>query len=237
MPTSEIVSSTRASKGSTRDTSRDSQQATKTTKGSAPASNLDQALVREIKERLSKRRWLIERNWWGSILYHLGVQWVVYDTNARRWRQRKLSPSVPTPITNLFRATLDTVKSAIAQHEPRFLGTPMRDDPKAIAAASTADQQLQVILEEGGFRKARRRMLDWLIPTGNAFVECVWDSSPETGMDEVPYEKCTRCESEFPPDKIDPEKPACPNCGNTMLAESDHLFITVPRGSIRFDTH
>jgi DNA-directed RNA polymerase subunit RPC12/RpoP len=180
---------------------------------------------------------LVERNWWGNILYLLGVQWVVYDTNARRWRQRKLSPSVPTPITNLFRATLDTVKSAIAQHEPRFLGTPMRDDPKAIAAASTADEQLQVILEEGGFRKARRRMLDWLIPTGNAFVEVVWDSSPETGMDEIPYEKCTQCNTEFMPDQIDPTNPACPSCGNKILVDSETMAVSVPRGSIRFDTH
>src|SRR6266705_3301610 len=231
MPTSEIVSSTRASKGSSRQTSRDSQQASNTSKGAAPATNLDQALVREIKERLSKRRWLVERNWWGNILYLLGVQWVVYDTNARRWRQRKLSPSVPTPITNLFRATLDTVKSAIAQHEPRFLGTPMRDDPKAIAAASTADQQLQVILEEGGFRKARRRMLDSLIPTGNAFVEVIWDDSPETGMDQIPYEQCTNCLSEFEPEAIDPANPACPNCGNRTFKESEDLFKEIPRGS------
>ncbi len=232
MPTSEIVSSTRASKGSSRESSR-----SETSKGAAPATNLDQALVREIKERLSKRRWLVERNWWGNILYLLGVQWVVYDTNARRWRQRKLSPSVPTPITNLFRATLDTVKSAIAQHEPRFLGTPMRDDPKAIAAASTADQQLQVILEEGGFRKARRRMLDWLIPTGNAFVEVIWDDSPETGMDQIPYEQCTNCMEQFKADSIDPSNPACPNCGNRTFKESEDTFDEVPRGSIRFDTH
>jgi hypothetical protein len=236
MPTSELVTG-RATDKSVRQESRDSQQATKTSKASAPASNLDQALVRELKERLSKRRWLIERNWWGNILYHLGVQWVVYDTNARRWRQRKLSPSVPTPITNLFRATLDTVKSAIAQHEPRFLGTPSRDDPKAIAAASTADEQLQVILEEGGFRKAKRRMLDWLIPTGNAFIEIVWDSSPETGMDKIPYEMCSVCLSQFEPEVIDPSNPACPSCGNRLLSESESLSKDVVRGSIRFDTH
>ncbi len=236
MPVSEIVTS-RATDRSVRRESRDSQQATKTSKASAPASNLDQALLRELKERLSKRRWLVERNWWGNILYLLGVQWVVYDTNARRWRQRKLSPSVPTPITNLFRATLDTVKSAIAQHEPRFQGTPLRDDPHAIAAASTVDQQLQVIMREGNFTQARRRMLDWLIPTGNAFIEVVWDSGPETGMDQIPFEKCMQCGQEFPPNAIDQTNPICPIDGSKMFTESEQSHIDAPRGRLRFDCH
>ena len=232
MATAELVSSARGSKGATREGTNDSQGG-----GAGPASNLDQALVRELKERLSKRRWLVERNWWGNILYLLGVQWVVYDTNARRWRQRKLSPSVPTPITNLFRATLDTVKSAIAQHQPRFLGTPLRDDPKSIAAASTADEQLQVILQEGEFRKARRRMLDWLVPTGNAFIEVIWDSSPETGIDQIPYEECTTCQASWPHDQIDASNPACPTCGGKLLIDSETMATDVVRGSIRFDTH
>src|SRR3972149_6637687 len=101
--------------------------------------NKDQELIKSLKERLTRRRWLFERSWWGNILFHLGVQWITYDSNVRRWRQKKLSPAVPTPVTNLFRATLDTVKSAIAQHSPRFSGMPERDDPRSVAAAASAD--------------------------------------------------------------------------------------------------
>lgn len=196
----------------------------------------DQALVKELKERLQTRRWLIEREWWGNILYHMGMQWVVYDSHARRWRQRKLSPSVPTPITNLFRSTIDTVKSVLAQHDPRFLGTPMRDDPNAVAAAAAADEQLQVLLQEGNFRRSKRRMLDWMLPTGNAVIEAVWDDSDETGMVAVPKEQCLACGAVTHPDKMDPAVPECPQCHSSLLSDSDET-VEIPRGAMRFDNH
>lgn len=193
------------------------------------------ALIRELKERLSRRRWLIERNWWGNILYYLGLHWITYDTNARRWRQKKLSPSVPTPVTNLFRATLETVKSAIGQHQPEFVGLPARDDPRSIAAAASTDAVLQVILKEGGFRTMRRRMLDWLILTGNAFVEVSWDDSPRTGLVAVPYESCASCGAEYPPDQVpmDEAGPRC-LCGARLFVEGSKA-VQVPRGRIRFE--
>lgn len=193
-----------------------------------------QALLKDLKQRLARRRWTVERSWWGNILYHMGVQWIVYDTFARRWRQRKLSPSVPTPITNLFRSTLDTVKSAISQHDPRFLGTPERDDPHAVAAAQTADTQLQILLKEGKFRKAKRRMLDWLMPTGNAFIEPVWDDSESTGLVSIPKEQCLGCGTLYSADKLDPEEPICKKCGGNMFEESEEVD-EVPRGRMRFD--
>jgi hypothetical protein len=199
------------------------------------ATSEDEELVKELRQRLQKRRWLIERNWWGNILYFLGIQWIVYDTNARRWRQRKLSPAVPTPITNVFRSTLDTVKSALAQHEPRFVGMPERDDPHAVAAAQAADEYLGVILAEGNFRKAKRRNLDWLTLTGNGFIEVVWDDSPENGVDALPYDECHDCQAKTPPGTVDPVTAVCPKCGSRRISESKDAFVMVPRGAIRFD--
>lgn len=201
------------------------------------ADEKDQKLLKLLKERLQKRRWTIERNWWGNILYLMGVQWVVYDINARRWRQRKLSPAVPTPITNLFRATLDTVKSALAQHDPRFLGTPERDDPHAVAAAQSADTQLQILLKEGNFRRAKRRMLDWLMPTGNAFIEPVWDDSEDTGLVSTPKEQCMGCLENFDPRKLDADEPECPKCGGQLFQESEdpNETVDIPRGRMRMD--
>lgn len=195
----------------------------------------DQAFVLDIKHRLGERRWLVERSWWGNILYHMGVQWVVYDTSARRWRMRKLSPAVPTPITNLFRATADTVKSVIAQHDPRFLATPERDDPHAVAAAANADATLQVLLQQGHFRRARRRMLDWLITTGNAFIEPVFDDSEDTGLVSIPYEHCDACSVETKASDIDEENPVCPECGGAAMSDSTTQFEQVPQGDIRMD--
>lgn len=193
-----------------------------------------QFLIRDIKDRLGKRRWLQERNWWGNILYHLGQQWVMYDQDARRWRQRRLSPSTPTPITNLFRATIDTIKSAIAQHEPRYLGVPLRDDARAVAAAAATDLHLQVLMREGRFETARRRMLDWLLLTGNGFIEATWDHSDETGLDAVPLEICADCMTANDPTKIDPANPVCDNCGSPFLVESTDQFMWAPRGEMRF---
>lgn len=196
----------------------------------------DQQLLKELKERLSKRRWLYEREWWGNILYHLKMQWIVFDPQAKRWRMRKLSPTVPTPITNLFRSTIDTVKSVLAQHDPRFLATPQRDDPNAVAAAASADEQIQVLLQEGNFRVGKRRMLDWLLPTGNAFIESVWDDSDETGTVQIPKEECLACGEINDPEKMDIADPACLKCGSSLLRDSDET-VTIPRGAMRFDVH
>src|SRR3989304_1084915 len=142
----------------------------------------DQELIKSLKERLTRRRWLLERSWWGNILFHLGIQWITYDSNVRRWRQKKLSPAIPTPVTNLFRATLDTVKSAIAQHSPRVTGMPDGGDPRPVAAAASADAQLQIILKQGFFQRAKRIMLDWLILTRDSAVGVSVVDSPDLGQ-------------------------------------------------------
>src|SRR3990167_3341562 len=200
------------------------------------ASNDDQALIRAWHERLKHRRWLQERGWWGNILFYLGQQWVIYDSSARRWRQRKLSPSVPTPITNLFRATIDTVKSAIAQHEPRFLGLPTLDAAEAVARAAAVDAQLRVIFREAGFKAARLEMLDWLLLTGNAFHEIAWEEGEETGVDQVPLEQCQDCFSTWKPGDIKPNDPVCPNCASPYLVDSPDQMVEVPRGEMRYMT-
>jgi hypothetical protein len=198
------------------------------------AKTKDQAILRELKRRLSNRRWIIERAWWGNLLFYLGQQWIIYDQHSRRWKQRRLSPSVPTPVTNYFRSTIDTVKSAIAQHDPRYIGVPSRDDARAVAAAASTDQQLQVILKEGRFDLCRARMLDWLLLTGNAFQEVSWDNSDDTGLDAVPLEVCEQGHT-FKADDLDPNTPICPKDG-TQLMESATEYEWMPRGEIRFDS-
>ena len=78
-------------------------------------------------------------------------------------------------------------------------------------------------------------MMDWLIPTGNAFIEVQWDDSPETGEDQIPFEECVQCGASFSPsDLTTPETPACPACGGRVLQESKTHAVTVPRGAIRY---
>lgn len=202
---------------------------------STAAGNKDLATILDIKRRLSSNRWVVERPWWGNILFYMGHQWVIYDNNARRWRQRKLSPSVPTPVTNLFRATMDTVKSAVAQHSPRFIGTPSRDDPASVAAAGSVDAQLKIILKEAKFTGARRRMMDWFMLTGNAFVEHVYDESESTGMVQQPLEACQICGYQSKAKELDIDNPGCPKCGSPYLAPSADQFEEVPSGRFRYD--
>lgn len=204
-------------------------------KDAKDASAEDQAVVKELKERLGERRWLTERDWWGNILTLMGVQWITYDLNARRWRMRKLSPQVPTPVTNLFRSTIDTVKSVLSQHDPRFLATPERDDPHAVAAAAAADTTLQILLQEGRFRRTRRRMLDWLVNTGTAFIEPVFDDSDDTGQVKVPYERCQACGTESEPSAVNEDNPVCPACGSPLLEDSETQFVEMAQGQMRFD--
>jgi hypothetical protein len=104
-----------------------------------------------------------------------------------------------------------------------------------VAAAASVDANLKVILKEGRFDQARRRMLDWMLLTGNAFQEITWNDSEDVGMDAVPMEQCQQCFTEYEPKDLDAANPTCPQCGSPYLVEMADKFVWTPRGEIRFD--
>ena len=189
-------------------------------------------LVLDYKDRFTARRWIYEREWFRNILFYVGQQWIVYEEGNRRWRLRNMPNWVPTPITNRIASTVNVIRSSVAQVHPAFQARPLQENERSVLTANAADKYLDVIMQESGFRAARRRMASWVTLTGNAFLHTEFDTSADTGTVDVPGEVCLDCGQQMKPQEI-PENLLCPNCGSGNLQESKELGETIPQGMIR----
>ncbi len=187
--------------------------------------------VLDIRDRLLTRRWIFEREWYRNILYYVGQQWITFDDTFRRWRSRHLPSWVPMPVTNRLSATVNTIRSTVAQVHPAFDARPTQDNEKSVLAANAADKYLDIIMNEGGFRAMKRRLASWLTLTGNAFIGTEFDTSADTGVVTVPGEQCTACGLSLKPTEI-PATMACPQCGGTSFIEDATTSEDIPQGAL-----
>ena len=189
-------------------------------------------LVLDYKDRFEKRRWVFEREWYRNVLFYLGQQWITYEESFRRWRTRNLPRWVPLPVTNRLASTANVIRSAVAQVHPAFTAFPTRESEKSILSANAADKYLDVIMQESGFRGARRRMASWITLTGNGFLHTEFDTSDDTGKVLIPGEACLDCGQQMRPSEI-PTDLKCPRCGSENLKEEPALGEEVPQGRLR----
>src|SRR5512147_1556525 len=76
-----------------------------------------------------------ERQWYRSILFMLGNQWIIWDTIDNKWRKKRLANWVPTPVTNKFASSGQRLVSVLARIEPNWTFTPASPAAKDIAAS------------------------------------------------------------------------------------------------------
>ncbi len=201
----------------------------------AEASDKDKELISfvlDVKDALAHRRWLFEREWYRNILFYLGQQWITYEETFRRWRTRNLPRWVPLPVTNRLASTANVIRSSVAQIVPAFTATPTQENERSILSSAAADKYLDVIMQESGFRGARRRLASWVTLTGNGFLHTEFDTSADTGTITIPGELCMDCGNKIKPDEI-PESMTCPNCGSPNLKEDPENGTQIPQGRIR----
>lgn len=189
-------------------------------------------LVLDYYDRYKRRRWVFERDWYRNILFYIGQQWVIYEEGSRRWRVRNIPHWIPTPVTNRLAATVNVIRSSVAQVTPAFEAVPTQEDERSVLTANAADKYLDIIMGESGFRGARRRMASWITLTGNGFLLTEFDTSPDTGMAFVPGEQCVDCGNQMKPQDI-PEDMTCPKCGSKNLEESKDAGVSIPQGRLR----
>ena len=189
-------------------------------------------LMLDHYDRYKRRRWVFEREWYRNVLFYIGQQWIIYEEGARRWRVRNIPHWIPTPVTNRLAATVNVIRSSVAQVTPAFEAVPTQEDERSVLTANAADKYLDVIMVESGFRGARRRMASWITLTGNGFLLTEFDTGPDTGTAFVPGVECTNCGALMKPQEI-PEDMKCPKCGSNELTESAASGVNVPQGRIR----
>jgi hypothetical protein len=112
-------------------------------------------LVEDTYQDYAHGRKPFEREWYRSILFYLGNQWIIWDTLENKWRKKRLADWVPTPVTNRFASTGERLKSVLARIEPNWNFTPSTSDEDDVASAKIATDVVPVILKENKILRIR----------------------------------------------------------------------------------
>jgi hypothetical protein len=127
-------------------------------------------LVEDTYRDYAHGRKPFEREWYRSILFYLGNQWIIWDTTENKWRKKRLADWIPTPVTNRYASTGERLKSVLARIEPNWNFTPSTSGEDDVASAKIATDIVPVILEENKILRIRESVASWLTFSGNAYL-------------------------------------------------------------------
>ena len=85
-------------------------------------------LHREFQDRVKTGRQDVLRNCYENVLFYLGHQWVTSDSTDHRFRRMNLRKGLPQPVTNKFKATMDTIIAVAARVEASLAIAPGSDE-------------------------------------------------------------------------------------------------------------
>lgn len=111
-----------------------------------------------------------ERQWYRSILFLLGNQWIIWDTLENKWRKKRLADWVPTPVTNKYASSGQRLVSVLARIEPNWVYTPVSDSSDDIAASEICKDAETYICETNNISQIRQSVAPWAVYTGNCFL-------------------------------------------------------------------
>jgi hypothetical protein len=175
----------------------------------------DKEKIREYYQKAITRtqaeRYAQERNWFRNVLFLLGIQWIKYSAQSRKWTPRKMEKWVPRPVTNKFASVAMSMIQVLSQREPTARVTSQTNNPDDIAAAMVADSVLPVILEEANAEEGRNTAAAWMTLTGTVILHPCYDNDPIHGTTFVPHLQCQQCQQAFPSDAIQ-DQTICPQC-------------------------
>jgi hypothetical protein len=162
--------------------------------------------IREAYDRARGRsqaeRYSYEREWFRNVLFFMGIQWIVYSPQTRKWQPRRIAKWVPRPVTNKFASVASTIMQVLSSKDPDVRARPASDSPEDVAAASVADRNFDVILREMKHKEARSISAAWLTLTGNVILHPCYDKDIKHGTTFVQSLQCASCGKVFAPDEL-----------------------------------
>lgn len=151
-----------------------------------------------------------------SILFYLGVQWIRFDSTRQSWAPIALPSWFPKNQTNKYAVACDGMKSVFEQAKPATIYAPGSGDDEADVAAAEACQSVTSVIDTEVDQERLRSEASALIAlTGNAFVVDGYDMSPMHGTKAVRSRMCASCGTVAQPHEFKTQ--ACPKCGSTAV--------------------
>jgi hypothetical protein len=179
----------------------------------AEAAYADHGTIRDLVKR-KRDEWAVGREpflraAYRNILFYRGQQWIKWDRALNRWRPSRLPKNTPTPVTNIFAATVNAVISVFARIEPRLNFRPGSDEEADDrATADVASRAIEVVEDEVAIRVVRQILATWVGLTGMGWLETGYDPSPIHGTRIMQHEQCPMCSGTQAPGS-----PVCEACG------------------------
>jgi len=126
-------------------------------------------------KRFSEGRIGHERQWYRSILFLHGLQWIQWESTTNNYAPYKAMKDDnelvhPKLVTNRFAMIGQRLTSMMMQIEPNWLFTSASDSPEDMASLAQAEHLEEIISEESDIDRIRCSMIYWMIYTGNAFL-------------------------------------------------------------------
>lgn len=157
-----------------------------------------------------------ERDWFRNVLFYIGIQWIIYSPQTRKWVQRQLKKFVPRPVTNKFAMHANTMIQMLRAKPPEATVMPATDDADDIATAEIANRNMEVIYDEADADFAHTMSAAWRVLTGQAILHPCYDKDPRWGTVFLQGMICNACGEEFGAEEGD----VCPKCQSPDLAPS-----------------
>lgn len=199
--------------------------AEKKSDGAATGEFTDEELLglwARIKRESLDNRWVWERQWQRALWYILNRQWIEYFANGGGWREKRMAPNVPRPVTNICKDALKAIRAIFTAISLGVNVRPNGADPKNVSAAAVADELAPFIHESHGMNKRLTEFDFWLIVTGNAFFHTFVDYDLKHGQIPIEWETCA-CGYEVEQYKRPNQTEPCPECGATEFTPSEKV--------------
>ena len=130
-------------------------------------------IVNELfDENLNPMRKVMERVWFRNILYYLGEQWINWLVSLNTFRRKPTHPFVPTPVSNIIREYIRSMKAMILNRKMATRVWPNSKEEEDRQAAEMAENLLEWMDTEndGEFLDEKEKVTLWLGLTGTAFM-------------------------------------------------------------------
>jgi hypothetical protein len=118
-------------------------------------------------------REMLEREWFRNILYYLGEQYIEWYETAKTFRRsNKINPFTPTPVSNILRDYVRSMKALILNKEYSIKIYPNSNSMEDREAAKLGEQLLNSMdLDfDEEFKEEKDKVAMWMIITGTAFM-------------------------------------------------------------------
>jgi hypothetical protein len=208
---------------------------------------VDRFLIGRVESRLgdavrSTSRWALERMWFENILFYLGIQWLDWLPNPRRFVPMNAPKWFPKPVTNEVYPRVERLMSQFLKASPVVAVRPNTNEPSDREAAKVGEQLCAHIAESVNDEDKLTRCALGLTLTGTVVSREWFDPNigpiieiPETTLRQVPVmddvAECPACGHRDSPEAA---MMPCPMCQQAELVPS-RAQAQGPDGGFMYD--